>query len=84
MNIYVLTLATGQIHRLTWSDSAEQLDAWSRDGKWIYFSSGANDVTDLVFLYRVAATGGTPLEVSREQFVAEFNAAPSPADRPWR
>ncbi|HEX3366149.1 S41 family peptidase [Phenylobacterium sp.] len=77
-NIYILTLATGQIRRLTWSDSAEQLDAWSRDGKWIYFSSNANDVRRTTDVFRVAATGGTPLEVSRERFLSEFNAAPSP------
>ncbi|MFI4966267.1 MAG: S41 family peptidase, partial [Caulobacterales bacterium] len=77
-NIYILTLATGQVRRLTWSDSTEQLDAWSRDGKWIYFSSGANDIARQTDVFRVAATGGTPLEVSRERFLAEFNSAPSP------
>lgn len=77
-NIYIVTLATGQVRRLTWSDSTEQLDAWSRDGKWIYFSSGVNDVARQTDVFRVAATGGTPLEVSRERFLAEFNAAPSP------
>ncbi|THD52985.1 MAG: hypothetical protein E8A12_19185, partial [Phenylobacterium sp.] len=77
-NIYILTFATGQLRRLTWSDSPEQLDAWSRDGKWIYFSSGANDIARQTDVYRVAATGGTPLEVSRERFLSEFNAAPSP------
>jgi tricorn protease len=29
-------------------------------------------------IFRVAATGGTPLEVSREQYLSEFQAAPSP------
>ncbi|MBS0334885.1 MAG: PD40 domain-containing protein, partial [Proteobacteria bacterium] len=77
-NIYIMTLASGQVRRLTWSDTNEQLDAWSRDGKWIYFSSGANDVARQSDVFRVAATGGTPLEVSRERFLAEFNAAPSP------
>ncbi len=77
-NIYILTLASGAVRRLTWSDAAEQLDAWSRDGKWIYFSSGANDIARQTDVYRVAASGGTPLEVSRERFLAEFNAAPSP------
>ena len=43
-NIYVLTLGTGQVRRLTFSDANEQLDGWSRDGKWIYLSSPANDV----------------------------------------
>ncbi|HLZ76407.1 S41 family peptidase [Phenylobacterium sp.] len=77
-NIYIVTLATGQVRRLTWSDAPEQLDAWSRDGKWIYFSSNANDVRRQTDVFRVAATGGTPLEVSRERFLAEFNSAPSP------
>jgi tricorn protease len=77
-NIYIVTLATGAVRRLTWSDSAEQLDAWSRDGRWIYFSSGANDVARQTDVYRVAVAGGTPLEVSRERFLNEFNSAPSP------
>ncbi len=77
-NIYILTLATGAVRRLTWSDAAEQLDAWSKDGKWIYFSSGAHDVARQTDVYRVAPAGGTPLEVSRERFLAEFNSAPSP------
>jgi len=80
-NVYILTLATGQVRRLTWSDATEQLDAWSPDGKWIYFSSGANDVARQTDVFRVAAAGGTPLEVSRERFLSEFNAAPSPDGR---
>jgi len=80
-NIYIVTLATGAVRRLTWSDAAEQLDAWSKDGKWIYFSSGAGDVARQTDIYRVPASGGTPLEVSRERFLAEFNAAPSPDGR---
>lgn len=77
-NIYVLTLATGELRRLTFGDSAEALDGWSRDGKWIYFTSGVNDVARLGDVYRVAATGGTPLEVSRERYLNEFEAAPTP------
>src|SRR6185436_272638 len=77
-NVYVLTLATGQLRRLTYGDFNEQLDAWSRDGKWLYFSSGLNDVARQNDVFRVAAAGGTPLEVSRERYLNEFNAAPSP------
>lgn len=77
-NIYVLTLATGQVRRVTYSDSNEQLDGWSRDGRWLYFSSNAADVGRQNDIWRVAATGGTPLEVSRERYVGEFQAAPSP------
>ncbi len=77
-NVYVLTLATGQIRRLTFADTSEQLDGWSRDGKWLYFASSANDVGRQSDIFRVSATGGTPLEVSRERYLSEFNAAPSP------
>jgi len=77
-NIYVLTLATGQVERLTWADVNEQLDGWSRDGKWIYFTSGINDVTRLGDVFRVSSAGGTPLEVSRERYLNEFQSAPSP------
>ena len=77
-NVYVLTLATGQLRRLTFGDFSEQLDGWSRDGRWLYFSSTLNDVARQNDVFRVAATGGTPLEVSRERYLNEFNAAPSP------
>ena len=77
-NVYVLSLGTGQIRRLTISDSGERLDAWSRDGKWVYFTSSANDIAGQNDIFRVAASGGTPLEVSRERYLNEFHAAPSP------
>ncbi len=77
-NIYIVTLATGEVRRLTYGDAAEALDGWSRDGQWIYFTSGINDVGRQGDIFRVAASGGTPLEVSREQFLAEFESAPSP------
>src|SRR5688572_28203295 len=77
-NVYVLTLATGKLRRLTFSDANEQLDGWSRDGRWIYVAGPANDVARQNDVYRVAAAGGTPLEVSRERYLNEFNSAPSP------
>ena len=77
-DIYVLTLATGTLKRITWSDLPDQLDGWSRDGKWIYFTSAANDVARLPDIFRVSASGGTPLEVSRERYLSEFESAPSP------
>lgn len=77
-SIYILTLATGQVTRLTYADAGEVLDGWSADGKWIYFSSPQNDVQRQNDIFRVAATGGTPLEVSRERYLNEFESAPSP------
>lgn len=77
-NIYILTLATGDLKRLTYADTNEVLDGWSRDGKWIYFSSPVNDVARQNDIFRVSAEGGTPLEVSRERYLNEFESAPSP------
>jgi Tol biopolymer transport system component len=33
-DIYILTLASGDLKRLTFDDSLDQLDAWSRDGRF--------------------------------------------------
>ena len=77
-NVYVLDLTSGAITRVTYAEANEELDAWSADGKWLYFASAINDVGRQADIFRVAATGGTPLEVSREQYLAEFQASPSP------
>ncbi len=77
-DIYVLTLATGHLQRITYSDTASNLDAWSRDGEWLYFTSGATDVGGQGDILRVHATGGTPMEVSHERYMNEFESAPSP------
>lgn len=77
-NIYVLDLTTGTTSRLTYEENNQELDAWSADGKWLYFASGAHDPGGDGDIYRVASTGGTPMEVSRDQYLNEFQAAPSP------
>lgn len=63
-NIYVLTLATGELTRLTYSDRPDALDAWSHDGKWIYFTSAVNDVAGQGDIFRVSVSGGTLLCIS--------------------
>src|ERR1043165_714426 len=35
-DIYILDIKSGALRRLTFDDVNDQLDAWSRDGKWIY------------------------------------------------
>ena len=77
-DIYILTLATGELKRLTFDDGMDQLDGWSRDGRWIYFSSGSKDVNRKNDIFRVSVEGGTPLAVSADRFVNEFQAAPAP------
>ncbi len=77
-DIYILTIASGELKRITFGDGSDQLDAWSRDGKWIYFSTGSHDVGRKNDLYRVSAEGGTPMPVSADRFTNEFQAAPAP------
>src|SRR5215467_6610022 len=43
-DIYLLTFATGELKRLTFDDGLDQLDGWSRDGRWLYFSSTSRDI----------------------------------------
>jgi len=77
-DIYILTLANGDLKRLTFDDRLDQLDAWSRDGKWIYFSNNGYDVGGKNDIFRVSVEGGTPMAVSADRFTNEFQAAPSP------
>ena len=75
-DIYILDLQSSSLRRLTFDDANEQLDAWSRDGKWIYFTSNSRDISGMNDIFRVAASGGTPMQVSADRYTNEFEAAP--------
>ncbi len=77
-DIYLLTFATGELKRLTFDDSNDQLDGFSRDGKWIYFSSSSKDVSGNNDIFRVSPNGGTPMLVAADRYMNEMFAAPSP------
>jgi tricorn protease len=77
-DIYVLTFADGALKRLTFDDGSEQLDGWSRDGRWIYYTSNTHDIAGMTDVYRVHSEGGTPMPVAADRFAAEFMAAPAP------
>jgi Tol biopolymer transport system component/C-terminal processing protease CtpA/Prc len=77
-DIWILSLADGSLRRLTFDDGGEQLDGWSRDGRWIYYSTGAHDISGMTDVYRVRSAGGTPMPVAADRFAAEFMAAPAP------
>jgi Tol biopolymer transport system component/C-terminal processing protease CtpA/Prc len=80
-DIYLFTVATGEVRRLTWDDEPEAVEAWSRDGQWIYFSSPSHDIANMNDIFRVRPEGGTPAEVSADRYVNEYFAAPSPDGR---
>lgn len=77
-DIYLFTFATGEVRRLTFDDAPEQLNAWSRDGQWIYFSTASHDIAGQNDIYRISAQGGTPMPVCADRYTNEFFAAPSP------
>jgi Tol biopolymer transport system component/C-terminal processing protease CtpA/Prc len=77
-DIYLLTLETGDLRRLTFDDGGEQLNGWSRDGKWVYFNSTSRDISGMNDVFRVNSEGGTPMQVTADRFVNEFFSAPSP------
>jgi len=77
-DIYVLHMASGVLTRLTYEDGNEELNGWSKDGQYVYFSSTSRDIAGMRDIYRVKVTGGTPMLVSDERYVNEFFAAPSP------
>lgn len=75
-DIYILNLETNDLQRLTFDDAGDQLDAWSRDGNWIYFSSTSKDIAGMNDIFRVSALGGTPQQVSADRYTNEFWSAP--------
>ncbi len=77
-DIYVLNLESNDLLRITFDDALDNLDAWSRDGKWLYFSSSSKDIAGMNDIFRVAATGGTPMQISNDRYTSEFFAAPAP------
>ncbi|UFH55590.1 S41 family peptidase [Spirosoma sp. KNUC1025] len=77
-DIYLLTLETGAIKRLTFDDGNEVLNAWSRDSKMVYFQSTSRDISGMNDIHRVAITGGTPMAVTADRYANEFYGTPSP------
>jgi tricorn protease len=77
-DVFLMDLATGEVTRLTHDSGSEQLAGWSRDGEWVYFTSGAQDISGRHDVFRVRADGGTPMVVAGDRFESEFFAAPAP------
>ncbi len=77
-DVYVLTLASGELNRLTFDDANELVNGWSADGKFVYFSSGSHDLGSMTDVYRVSAAGGTPMPFAADRYATEYFAAPAP------
>jgi Tol biopolymer transport system component/C-terminal processing protease CtpA/Prc len=78
-DVYVLTLGTGELARLTFDDVNELVSGWSGDGKWVHFQSNSHEVSGVLDVYRVSADGGTPMPVAADRYTTEYFAAPAPS-----
>ncbi|HSJ31529.1 MAG TPA: hypothetical protein VK933_08850, partial [Longimicrobiales bacterium] len=76
-DIFLMDLASGAVRRLTHDSGAEQLTGWSGDSEWVYFTSSGEDVSGMSDVFRVRASGGTPMAVAADRYETEFFAAPS-------
>ena len=77
-DVYVLTIATGDLERLTFDDANELMNGWSPDGKWVYFSTASHDLSSMNDVYRVNVDGGTPMPVAADRYATEYFAAAAP------
>jgi len=77
-DIYIFNLKTNELKRLTFDDGNESLSAWSPDGKYVYYASTSHEISGMNDVFRVKATGGTPMPVSENRYMNEFFAMPSP------
>ncbi len=62
-DIFVANVESGFNRRLTEDPSVEREPGWSRDGKWIYFSS---DRTGEHNLWKVPSDGGDPIQLTHD------------------
>ncbi len=77
-DVYVFNFASGEVKRLTFDDATEEVSAWSPDSKFIYFSSTGHDISGMADVFRISASGGTPMAVLEEPYTNEYFAMPSP------
>src|SRR3954451_7803573 len=78
-DVYVLTLATGDLTRLTYDDAMDQVSGWSPDGRSVYFSSGSHDMSSMLDVYRVSVDGGMPMALAGDRYTTEYFAVPAPS-----
>jgi Tol biopolymer transport system component len=63
-DIYVVSTAGGQAHRLTSGQSLNVSPSWSQDGRWIYFGSNRSGDWQI---WKQPAQGGTAMPVGKTE-----------------
>src|SRR3712207_7385082 len=59
--LFPYTTLFRSLKRLTYDDGADELSAWSADGKYLYFATSSREVSSMRDMYRVKASGSTPM-----------------------
>lgn len=64
-DVFVMPMAGGEIRQLTWHSSSDDVDSWSWDSQFIYFTSGRESRQSG---YKVSLQGGTPVRVLSDYY----------------
>ncbi|HEX7845270.1 MAG TPA: hypothetical protein VF476_05665, partial [Chitinophagaceae bacterium] len=64
-DIFIMPISGGEVKQITYHSSGDEMNSWSWDSKYIYFSSGR---MGQISGYKVAAEGGTPVRVFGNYF----------------
>ena len=64
-DVFVMPFAGGEIRQLTWHSSSDDVDSWSWDSQFIYFTSGRDSRQSG---YKVSLQGGTPVRVLSDYY----------------
>ncbi len=73
-NIYVINAEGGTPRRLTTDSSAHVVPSWSRDGRWIYFTSNKSNGQDWQ-LWKMPAEGGQAVQVTQHGGMAAVESS---------
>jgi Tol biopolymer transport system component len=72
LDLYRLELASGFARRLTSDNAWESMPSWSRDGRWLYFSSNRTGAFEL---WKMPAVGGEGRQLTRQGGIAAHETA---------
>ncbi|RYG04595.1 MAG: PDZ domain-containing protein [Chitinophagaceae bacterium] len=77
-DIYTYNFKTGITKRITFDDAPDEVSSWSTDSKYIFFATAAHDISGMRDIYKIRATGGSPIAVTDTRYLTEYFAASSP------
>ncbi|MET0300881.1 MAG: S41 family peptidase, partial [Flavitalea sp.] len=68
----------GITKRVTFDDAPDEVSSWSPDSKYIFYATVAHDIAGMRDVYKIKASGGSPISVTDTRYLTEYFASPSP------